>query len=248
MGHLFRHRSIIFVCCLFAAVVWALPLPLQASGFAHTLGINFTWDIPRTKKHFAKAGIPEKDFRGEEKLEVAVTAFTAGLLPLLGPPILADTIAFDELDITRLPAPECLYYENAIEPREDIAFIAICFYGKEEQVLVIPFFRTGAVDAATLAGYLTDEYGRELGMGGYGSPDMPPGTPRDAPAGLRMWSWRSALLVGLPRKYVFLFEQLPGFPGIAAAIAYVDAVQLNELNDDMQAAAELSKKAARKGL
>jgi hypothetical protein len=251
MGHpfrvLFKHRLVVPVCFVFAASVLLLPLPLRASGFAHTLGINFVWDIADTKKHFAKAVVPEKDW-GEQETEAAVKAWSVRLLSLLGPAIQQDTIAFRDLNFVKLPQPDCLYYQNAIEPREDIALVAVCFYGKEHQVVIIPFFRKGEIDAATLSSYLTDEYGKEISIGGYGAPDNPPGSPTTTPAGMRMWSWRSVILVGLPRKYVFLFEKVPDLPDISAAVVYVDTVQLNALNDDLKDEEKRAKKAARKGL
>jgi hypothetical protein len=228
------------------AVLIFLPSPpAPAAGLMSTLGINFLRNIKETQDDFAKAGIREMDFQKDMALESAVKQLTEQMVKTLEPDLQDDSLIFRTLASFELPRPQCLYYENAIEAREDIALVAVCFYGKEErQVLVMPYFRKGKTDVATLRQYLTGEYGQ---------PNKPAKDEVDA-AATSKWLWvkRPWFHAGLiPKKYVFLLDAAqwsPKLPGISALIAYVDAWKLYDLKTDIQDEQKAAKAGARKGL
>lgn len=148
-----------FIGAVFAAFVWSLPLPAFAAGFLQTLGIDYVWNMAETKAAFAKAHIPEKDFGNDRLLESAVSMIMTGALIELRKDLAADSVMFSTMNVAELAPPKCLYYENGIEPRDDIALVAVCFYGKDRQVIVAPFFSEGKIDGATLRKYMDEEYG-----------------------------------------------------------------------------------------
>ena len=82
-----------------------------------------------------------------------------GMVKTLGDGLSGDSVWFRTMDFDSLPPPRCLWYENALEQRDDIALLALCFYGKERLVLLMPFFRADRIEAATLHRYLEEEYG-----------------------------------------------------------------------------------------
>lgn len=115
-------------------------------------------------------------------------------------------------------------------------------------MLIIPFFREGKIDGATLRTYLHEEYGTEKRA--RATSDL---------AIVRLWTERPWFHGGLlTRKYVFLFDMFQSedkLPGISAFIAYLDAWNFADLREDTEseqaakkAAAEKAKTDARKGL
>jgi hypothetical protein len=218
------------ILALVAAISFALPV--RAAGIGSTLGVFFSWDIERTKAEFAKAGIAEASYVTQKIKDMA-----GGMVKTMAGGLKGDSVLFRTMDIADLPPPQCLYYENALEKRDDIALLALCFYGKERLVLLMPFFRTGKIDAATLRRYLKEEYGE-------------PTEKEDD-----VWVERPWYHAGMiPRRYVLLFD-LKDALNYAATVAYVDAWMLkdvrNDLADDEAAAkkaAEQTRKEARRGL
>jgi hypothetical protein len=226
----FMRKQALFLISLAAAFI--VTPPVKSAGIGYTLGIFYGWDIEETKTEFAKAGIPAATYVNPKIKEMA-----AGLVKTLGEGLSSDSVLFRTMKFADLPPPQCLYYENALEKRDDIALLALCFYGKERLVLLMPFFRADRIEAATLHKYLEEEYGE------------PAEDEKDA------WVERPWYHAGMvPRRYVF-FLDLKNALNYSATVAYVDAWTLtevrNDFEDDKEAAkkaAEQSKKDARKGL
>ena len=118
-------------------------------------------------------------------------------------------------------------------------------------MLIIPFFREGKIDEATLFRYLKEEYGDvdQTPGGEIGSGRQPK----------FIWIKRPWFHGGvIPKKYVFLIDAAkwtPRLPGISAFIVYLDAWKYDDARKDIEsdraaakAAAEQAKKDLRKGL
>lgn len=223
-------KPVLLILALVAALGFGAPV--KAAGIGSTLGVFFSWDIEETQKAFAKAGIPEAS-NVNPKLREMVT----GMVKRLGDGLSGDSVWFRTMDFDSLPPPRCLWYENALEQRDDIALLALCFYGKERLVLLMPFFRADRIEAATLHRYLEEEYGE------------PSENEKD------VWVERPWYHAGVvPRRYVVFFD-LKKALGMSATVAYVDAWMLGEVRDDFEAEKKAARKAteqtgneARKGL
>lgn len=131
---------------VFALLLVALP----AMAADPTLGISMDWDPERTKREFARAGVKELPQRHISQIlsisygqPIAVYHFNH-LVSLLKNP--------------HHPAIECQTYENGIERRDFISFVAVCFWDRKYQVLVMPFFRKDGISSDTLYAYLNDKY------------------------------------------------------------------------------------------
>lgn len=199
--------------------------------------------MAETKAAFARAHIPEKDFGKEPVLESAVNMIMVGALVELRKDLAADSVVFSTMNVAEVAPPRCLYYENGIGPRDDIALVAVCFYGKDRQVIVAPFFREGKIDGATLRKFMDEEYGTgKVAQTGAGKDWV------------HVWLWfeRPWIHAGmLTKKYIFLFDlkrPMIALPGISAWIVYLDAWKFSDVRSDLEGEKESAKKDARKGL
>lgn len=177
---------------VFSLLLVALP----AAAGTKVMGIDSSWDMEETKRQFAKAGVGSATNLGLAKFLAEGRA--RGLADGLGDQYFGDVPHFN-----RLRTPECLFFENGLHRRHDIAVVAVCFADKKYQLFVLPFFLKREVDADTLRRYLNEIYGQ--------------------PQEENMWV-DSAIN---PKRHIKLidYSDMPyreGDPGFSAAIFYVN--------------------------
>ena len=189
-----------------------LPQPAVATGIATVLGIWSTWDIEETKNGFRREGIPEKTgidrFALDRQMQQMLTTMVATLFE--------KTFMYNKLDPEKLPSLDCLYYEQAIEPRSDLDMVGICF--AYERLVITALFLDGTT-AEQLRPALQDEYGRinsELGV----------------------WEHKPWFHAGMiPRRFISLLDEdeLASFPhGSDTIVVYFDAWNLHKLENDIE--------------
>lgn len=182
------------------------------------LGIDTPWSMEETKQEFAAAGI-EPTWKEQGIKGPAFTRAGQDVLYSFIDMLAKDSFLFDKLASKDLPPLECLHYPNAIEKRDDLVFVSVC-YVWDSQVMISARFDDEVTGAGTMTEYLTEEYG---------DPDQESST-------AKLWIHKPWYVGGVyPRRYII--QQPRG-----NFVLYIDAFNLKEVQDrleeDREAAAE----------